>query len=110
MGMIPVLWTSTPSGATFDTNGSYPFLHAATKYLTDGLSDWTVASGAIPGTQSVLSFDHILNNATLINTGYIIIIYFCLPKKKRFNEFSLASSSWNMTCLKLLSILLLAIH
>ena len=23
MGMVPVIWTRTPSGATFDTNGKY---------------------------------------------------------------------------------------
>jgi hypothetical protein len=55
-------------------------------YLTDGLSDWMVAGGSLPGNQSVLSFENILNNATLLDTGYIYH-YLLMPAPKKLTTF-----------------------
>ncbi|KAL4061879.1 carbohydrate esterase family 4 protein [Scleroderma citrinum] len=55
MGMVPVIWTRTPSGATFDTN------------------DWKVPGGVVTGSQSFATFQAILTNATLLNTGFIVL-------------------------------------
>ncbi|KAI6016173.1 carbohydrate esterase family 4 protein [Pisolithus microcarpus] len=55
MGMVPVIWTRTPSGATFDTN------------------DWKVPGGVVNGSQSFATFQAILNNATVLDTGFIVL-------------------------------------
>jgi peptidoglycan/xylan/chitin deacetylase (PgdA/CDA1 family) len=55
MGMVPVIWTSTPSGATFDTN------------------DWKVPGGDVSGPQSFATFQAILTNATTLNTGFVVL-------------------------------------
>jgi len=55
MGMIPIMWTSTPGGFKFDTN------------------DWRVASGTVNGTDSFAAFESILGNATIIDTGFIVL-------------------------------------
>ncbi|KAF8967664.1 hypothetical protein BDZ97DRAFT_1802680 [Flammula alnicola] len=55
MGMIPIMWTSSPSGDKFDTN------------------DWRVAGGIVSPTDSFNSFEAILGNATLIDTGFIVL-------------------------------------
>ncbi|KAI6149879.1 carbohydrate esterase family 4 protein [Pisolithus tinctorius] len=62
MGMIPVIWTRTPSGATFDTN------------------DWKVAGGVVNGSQSFATFQAILNNATLLDTGFIVLEHDLYPQ------------------------------
>jgi peptidoglycan/xylan/chitin deacetylase (PgdA/CDA1 family) len=55
MGMIPVLWSSTPSGTKFDT------------------ADWRVAGGGVNGTTSFDTFQQILNAASTLNTGFIVL-------------------------------------
>jgi len=55
MGMVPIVWTRTPSGAQFDTN------------------DWKVAGGLVNGTDSFNIFQSILGNATLLDTGFIVL-------------------------------------
>ena len=72
MGMVPIIWTSTPSGGKFDTNGlSFFFYTLFFLFLIDamGLLDWRVAGGTIPGNQSISTFDQILSNATTLETG-----------------------------------------
>ena len=45
--------------------------------------DWMVADGTISGNQSVATFEQILTNATQIDTGWVIYIYYTiLPKRK----------------------------
>ncbi|KAH0836670.1 Sec1 family-domain-containing protein [Lanmaoa asiatica] len=79
MGMVPVIWTRTPSGATFDTN------------------DWKVPGGVVTGPQSFATFQAILNNATTLNTGFVVLehdlyaqtvdlaIGYTLPAAETFN-------------------------
>lgn len=55
MGMVPVIWTSTGTGATFDTN------------------DWKVPGGVVTGPQSFATFESILTNATMLNTGFVVL-------------------------------------
>ncbi|KAF9525351.1 hypothetical protein CPB83DRAFT_772230 [Crepidotus variabilis] len=55
MGMIPVLWTQTPSGTKFDTN------------------DWRVAGGTVNGTSSFNTFESILSSAATLDTGFIVL-------------------------------------
>ncbi|KIJ20949.1 carbohydrate esterase family 4 protein [Paxillus involutus ATCC 200175] len=55
MGMVPVIWTRTPSGVSFDTN------------------DWKVPGGVVTGPQSFATFEAILSNATTLNTGFIVL-------------------------------------
>ncbi|PPQ91479.1 hypothetical protein CVT25_013736 [Psilocybe cyanescens] len=55
MGMIPIMWTSSPSGGKFDTN------------------DWMVAGGSVNGSESFKTFQSILGNATTLETGFIVL-------------------------------------
>ncbi|KAF8967662.1 hypothetical protein BDZ97DRAFT_502715 [Flammula alnicola] len=55
MGLVPILWTSTPDGGKFDSN------------------DWRVAGGLINGTQSFNIFQDIMRNATTFDTGFITL-------------------------------------
>ena len=52
MGLVPIMWSSTPSAGKFDTN------------------DWEVAAGLVTGEQSFERFLGILGNASLLDTGY----------------------------------------
>ncbi|KAG6821215.1 hypothetical protein H0H93_004037 [Arthromyces matolae] len=55
MGLIPIMWTRAPDGHQFDTN------------------DWQVAGGIVTGPQSFASFESILSNATVLDTGFIVL-------------------------------------
>ncbi|KAF8845053.1 carbohydrate esterase family 4 protein [Paxillus ammoniavirescens] len=55
MGMVPVIWTRTPSGIAFDTN------------------DWKVPGGVVTGPQSFATFESILSNATTLDTGFVVL-------------------------------------
>ncbi|KZT27935.1 carbohydrate esterase family 4 protein [Neolentinus lepideus HHB14362 ss-1] len=55
MGMVPIIWTSSPSGIPFDTN------------------DWRVAGGLVTGPESFSTFENILGNASTMNTGFIVL-------------------------------------
>jgi hypothetical protein len=58
MGLIPVIWTRTPAGVSFDT------------------FDWEVAGGTVAGPDSFAAFENILGNATTLDTGYALLKYF----------------------------------
>lgn len=55
MGMIPIMWSRTPSGGVFDTD------------------DWRVAAGHVKGPESFQTFQTILNNASAMETGFIVL-------------------------------------
>jgi len=56
MGMRPIIWTRNPTtGEQFDTN------------------DWKVPGGVVTGVQSNQQFQNILSNATLLDTGFIVL-------------------------------------
>ncbi|KDR80627.1 hypothetical protein GALMADRAFT_240970 [Galerina marginata CBS 339.88] len=55
MGMVPILWTSTPDGGKFDSN------------------DWRVAGGLVTGPQAFSIFEDIMRNATTFNTGFVTL-------------------------------------
>ncbi|KAJ7509806.1 carbohydrate esterase family 4 protein [Mycena galericulata] len=55
MGLVPVIWTRTPSGFSMDT------------------FDWEVAGGAVTGVASFAEFENILGNATTLSTGFIVL-------------------------------------
>ncbi|KAH8801261.1 carbohydrate esterase family 4 protein [Flagelloscypha sp. PMI_526] len=54
MGLIPVMWTSA-NGSTFDTN------------------DWRIADGEVTKGQSISTFNRILDQASTIDTGFIVL-------------------------------------
>jgi len=55
MGLIPILWTESPNKNKFDTN------------------DWRVAGGVVNGTYSFNTFQTILNDASTLDTGFIVL-------------------------------------
>lgn len=55
MGMVPILWTTSPSGHKFDTN------------------DWRVAGGVVNGTYSFSTFETILDDASTLDTGLVLV-------------------------------------
>jgi hypothetical protein len=55
MGMVPIMWTNSPTGGKFDTN------------------DWQVAGGNVVGQASFDTFQSILGNASLLDTGFIVL-------------------------------------
>ncbi|KAF9542711.1 glycoside hydrolase/deacetylase, partial [Agrocybe pediades] len=55
MGMIPVIWTRSPSGSTFDTN------------------DWKVAGGQGTAADSFNTFQTILSQASQMETGFVVL-------------------------------------
>jgi hypothetical protein len=73
MGMVPVIWTSTGTGATFDTNGQLSQFYALVSFLNllQSTIDWKVPGGVVTGTQSFATFEAILGNATMLNTGWV---------------------------------------
>jgi peptidoglycan/xylan/chitin deacetylase (PgdA/CDA1 family) len=55
MGLVPVIWTRTPGGVSFDT------------------FDWMVAGGTVAGVDSVAQFNNILGNASTLDTGFCVL-------------------------------------
>ncbi|KAJ6456114.1 hypothetical protein C8R45DRAFT_1034948 [Mycena sanguinolenta] len=55
MGMVPVIWTRTDTGYSFDT------------------FDWMVAGGSVAGVDSFAEFESILGNATTLPTGFCVL-------------------------------------
>jgi hypothetical protein len=55
MGMVPIIWTSSPESGPFDTN------------------DWRVAGDQVTGSVSFEIFEGILGNASVIDTGFIVL-------------------------------------
>ncbi|SRR6266403_3512994 len=74
MGMVPIIWTSTPASGPFDTNGMSAI---APRGVTEGIQlcliDWRVAGGLVNSTISFNAFEAILGNASSLNTGYVWI-------------------------------------
>ena len=58
MGLRPIIWTTGPGGP-FDTN------------------DWRVAGGQHTGVEQFSIFESILGNATVIDTGWVILSDTC---------------------------------
>jgi len=55
MGLRSIIWSRSPSGFAFDTN------------------DWRVAAGTVNSTDQMAIFETILNNATTMDTGFIVL-------------------------------------
>ncbi|KAK0189047.1 carbohydrate esterase family 4 protein [Armillaria mellea] len=55
MGLIPIIWTTAGALGSFDT------------------FDWEVAAGTKTGAECVQEFDNILGNASIIDTGIIVL-------------------------------------
>ncbi|KAH8824680.1 hypothetical protein DL96DRAFT_1614723 [Flagelloscypha sp. PMI_526] len=55
MGLVPIMWTASPSGATFDTN------------------DWKVPGNLTTIDESFQVFDKILDEAADLDTGFIVL-------------------------------------
>ncbi|KAF5377774.1 hypothetical protein D9757_008058 [Collybiopsis confluens] len=55
MGMIPIIWTRTSSGFSFDT------------------FDWEIPGGAVTSNQSLAQFNSILSNASSLQDGFIVL-------------------------------------
>ncbi|KAJ7108882.1 hypothetical protein C8R43DRAFT_1043830 [Mycena crocata] len=55
MGLVPILWTRTPAGNSFDT------------------FDYLVAGGSVDGLSSFATFENILGNASTLNTGFVVL-------------------------------------
>ena len=71
MGMIPMIWTSAPNGATFDTFGKY-FDRTVVPSIDPIVSDWRVPGGLVTGVTQYKQFQSILGNASTMNTGYVM--------------------------------------
>ncbi|OCH85209.1 carbohydrate esterase family 4 protein [Obba rivulosa] len=55
MGLRPIIWTTAPDHIPFDTN------------------DWRVAGGDVTGLQQFATFQSILGNASIMDTGFIVL-------------------------------------
>ncbi|KAJ3759750.1 hypothetical protein EV360DRAFT_41281 [Lentinula raphanica] len=55
MGMIPIIWTRTPSGVSFDT------------------FDWEIPGGVVTSEASFSQFEGILGNASTLDDGFIVL-------------------------------------
>ncbi|KAF7354285.1 NodB-like proteiny domain-containing protein [Mycena venus] len=54
MGLVPIIWTHTPGGVSFDT------------------FDYLVAGGSVKATDSVTQFNIILGNASTLDAGFCV--------------------------------------
>lgn len=55
MGITPIIWTGLPDGTNFDTD------------------DWKIFGGTATGQSSVAAFDKILEDASKLDTGFIVL-------------------------------------
>ncbi|KAJ3810474.1 hypothetical protein F5876DRAFT_88894 [Lentinula aff. lateritia] len=55
MGMVPIIWTRTPSGVSFDT------------------FDWEIPGGVVTSEASFSQFEGILGNASTLEDGFIVL-------------------------------------
>lgn len=69
MGLTPIMWTSTPDGGKFDSNGNKQLFFSCIA-IDQVIADWRVAGGMLTGTQAFAVFQTILSNATTFPTGY----------------------------------------
>jgi len=70
MGLVPVLWTATPDGGKFDSNGKLNSSSLCLCKLIFSPIDWRVAGGEITGAQSFDIFQNLMKNGTAFPTGY----------------------------------------
>jgi len=62
MGLIPIMWTRISPTATFDTG------------------DYNVAGGTISVSQVLNNWEHIIGNASVIDTGFIVLEHDLFPQ------------------------------
>ena len=55
MGLTPIIWTTPAKGVSYDTN------------------DWKIAAGVVSPAQVVYNFEQIIQNASSLSTGYIVL-------------------------------------
>lgn len=55
MGLTPIIWTTPAKGVSYDTN------------------DWQIAAGVVSPAQVVYTFEQIIQNASSLSTGYIVL-------------------------------------
>ncbi|KAJ3989281.1 carbohydrate esterase family 4 protein [Lentinula detonsa] len=55
MGMVPIIWTRTPAGVSFDT------------------FDWEIPGGVVTSEASFTQFEAILGNASTLEDGFIVL-------------------------------------
>lgn len=68
MGLTTSIWTATPTGGKFDTNGEWS-PHRKNGVLLIRDTDWQVAGGNENGIQQYSNFQNILGNASVLDTG-----------------------------------------
>lgn len=73
MGMVPILWTRTPDGGQFDTNGLSTVPSCCLLHAYQSVLDWKVAGNLTTGKESVGVFQNILTNASAIDTGFVVV-------------------------------------
>lgn len=72
MGLLPVIWTSTPDGGKFDSNGTFTklaHLHLLIKFALD----WRVADNSVTAQKSFDIYGDIMKNASNIPTGCVAL-------------------------------------
>jgi hypothetical protein len=70
MGLVPVIWTSTPEGGKFDSFGNLDLLSFGSQLIFLN-ADWKVASGEVTALQSNQVFEDIIKNGSKLATGYV---------------------------------------
>ncbi|KAE9398546.1 glycoside hydrolase/deacetylase [Gymnopus androsaceus JB14] len=55
MGLVPIIWTRSPSGVSFDT------------------FDWEIPGGEVTSEQSFTQFNNLLTNASQMDTGFVVL-------------------------------------
>lgn len=73
MGLTPIMWTRLTPTSTFDTNGVCPI---APSYLVTHLTsaqDFNIAGGLTGVSQVLQNWEFILNNASTLNSGFIVL-------------------------------------
>ncbi|KAH7327702.1 hypothetical protein B0J17DRAFT_620401 [Rhizoctonia solani] len=71
MDLTPVIWTGVGKDE-FDTSGKYYF-EAVKENLLIPMTDWRIPGGTSNGTYSYNAFERILEKATTIDTGFIVL-------------------------------------
>ncbi|CAH7677117.1 chitin deacetylase [Phakopsora pachyrhizi] len=90
MGLTPIIWTTSPSGQTFDTQ------------------DWKIAAGSVTPAQVLSTFQGIISGAFSLPTGFIVLAHDLYPQSVALAvEFVLpnAISSGNLTIEPIISCL-----
>lgn len=70
MGMVPIIWTRTPSGVSFDTFGMF---HGSQSRNVAYVSvDWEIPGGVVTSEASFSQFEGILGNASTLEDGQVL--------------------------------------